>query len=414
MPKARKVPKKARKTAKGKAAKKPARPKAKQAAEISKSKKSRKPERKKAPARKPTSKAPAKKPAKAAPPKIPAKAPAPRPAGKQPLITPSPGKAMISATPGPLMLPAPEKQAKPALPPAGSALPRLPAPSEPPPITPIMPATAGKLFDHRKDEGGALAVEIKPALEMLPGWEDRGRLRRVIFEEGLTFFALSRTSPEFAAALSLLSPSSRPMIEAPGHFMVCVKGRDGSIIGAMDGHSLSDSILSIDRCCVRGERRRELHILLYGAALAGKKPLYVVCTAAREALSMDSAGRFILFGRGFGMSAMPLPRARLVFLVRRVGKEPDPMSSGEEIASLLRAMGPLGFGDMGALAAEFDKKGPLALIPLPSSPDSREHLHELRDAVAQLGLPADNLEEVLAGLRSGYVLGRADITPELI
>jgi hypothetical protein len=259
-----------------------------------------------------------------------------------------------------------------------------------------------------------LAVQIDLALETLPEWEDRGRLKRVIFEDGLAFFALSNVSPEFTEANSLLSQSKHPAIDAPGHFIVCVKDRGGKIVGALDGHLLSENTLWIDRSCVLDDKKRELHILLYCAALSGKSVSFVLCSADKEPPSVQSAGKFILFGRGFGMSAIPFNHPKSVYFVRRVGKELYPLSTGQEIAKVLGELVRLGDHSLEPVAADFANKESVALVPLPTSPDSREHLHELRDFFVALGLPTGNLQAIMDELRVQYVTGRTDITPQSI
>jgi hypothetical protein len=185
------------------------------------------------------------------------------------------------------------------------------------------------------------------------------------------------------------------------------------MIGAMDGYMLPENILVICRSFAKADDVRETHILLYSAALSGKVPDYVVFSTALCGISAELAGRLILLGRGFGMSAMPLNHPSSIFFVRRVRRELDPISSGAELAKVLRALAPLD-DSLLQLAAGFEKKGTVPLIPLPSSPDNREHLHELRDVVASLSLPAEQLQPVLDSLRTEYVLGRKDITPNAL
>ncbi len=341
---------------------------------------------------------------------------------------------VVIEKPGPLAVSAPpsiekkepppevEKKAQPPIvpvPPAPPAQPKIilvaekkpvsvapPKPETPPEPTPPVP------FDN-KAAGGPLAVELSPALDMLPGWEDRLRLRRAIFEDGLKFFSLSRSSPEYTEATSLLAPCGREAKAIQGYFMVCAKDRSGAMIGAMDGYMLPENVLVICRSFAKSDNVRETHILLYSAALSGKAPDYVVFSTALCGISAELAGRLILLGRGFGMSAMPLNHPSSIFFLRRMRNEIDPISSGAELGKVLRALAPLD-QSLQNIAAEFEKKGMVPLIPLPASPDNREHLHELRDLVASLNLPSEQLQPVLDSLRTEYVLGRKDITPNAL
>jgi hypothetical protein len=252
---------------------------------------------------------------------------------------------------------------------------------------------------------------MNPALDLLPEWEDRLRLRRVIFEDGLSFSNIDKSSPEFTEASQLLAMAgkeARP--DAPGYFIVCVKGRSGSVTGALDGHALAGNIVVINRSCVKDDRKRELHILLCAAALTGRRPACVVFSTAFHELSEDMAGMLILLGRGFGMSALPPGDPRSLLLLRRVGKELDPLSNGQEVAGILRAVAAFVDSTLYSAAA-FERKGTVALIPLPTSPDTREHLHELRDFVSLAGLPPDHIDSVMEKLRVDYVLARKDISP---
>jgi hypothetical protein len=250
---------------------------------------------------------------------------------------------------------------------------------------------------------------------MLPEWEDRLRLKRVLFEDGLTLYSLGRHCQEFTEAASLLAQSGKASADnVPGYFIVCLKDRAGKMVGAMDGHMLDNSVMTIGRSCAKGEKRRELHILLYSAALSGHQPSYIIFSTKKSALSEDSAALMILLGRGFGFSAIPAQLPDSHILIRRVRHELDPISSGQELSGALGAAKPV-LGSVFALAvSEIAKRGIMPLVPLPSSPDSREHLHELRDVVSMLGISAANIDEVIERLRIDYVLGRKDITPEII
>lgn len=281
--------------------------------------------------------------------------------------------------------------------------PQEPPPKEPPHIDASGPAD------------GPLAIPLAPALDMLPEWEDRLRLKRVLFEDGLTLYSLGRHCPEFVEATSLLASSGKPSADnVPGYFIVCLKDRAGRMVGAMDGHMLDNNVMTLGRSCAKGEKRRELHILLYSAALSGHQPSYIIFSTKKSDLSEDSAALMILLGRGFGFSAIPAQLPDALLLIRRVKHELDPISSGQELSGALGAAKPV-FGSAFALAvSEMAKRGIMPLVPLPASPDSREHLHELRDVVSMLGIHAGNMEEIIERLRIDYVLGRKDITPEIL
>ncbi|MEW6721938.1 MAG: hypothetical protein AB1324_01610 [Candidatus Micrarchaeota archaeon] len=319
------------------------------------------------------------------------------------MIKESAPPSLITAPPATILLPAPKMQT-----PAGTKA------SEPQmPIAPGPPPEKKEPFEHMEGTAGPLAVEINPALEKLPEWEDRGRLRRAVFEGGLKFFSLSRVSSDFPEALSLLSKSRPPATGIRGHFIICARDRSGGMAGAIDGHMLAEDIMYIDRISIRNGRRRELCILLFAAALAIKGAPYVLCTAEAPALTEGLAGKMILFGRGFGMLAIPSGHATLAVFVRRTGRELDPISSGAELARLLGCLKEFD-PSFESIAAGISRKAEIALIPLPTSPDSREHLHELMDAVKMLGLKQEGIGPLIEDLKRRYVLAREDITPDAI
>ncbi len=268
-------------------------------------------------------------------------------------------------------------------------------------------------LDASTDSNGPLAIPLIPALDLLPEWEDRLRLKRAIFEGGLSFFSLGRNCPEYHEAGTALSRSKNsPQDSVPGYFMVCIKDRSGRMVGAMDGHMLGNGLLSIGRSCALGQHRRQTHILLYCAALSGHEPSYVLFSMKKGEFTSDDAARLILLGRGLGFSILPLSVAGRMFFIRRVRRELDPISSGQELAQAISPASPLYGEAFEKSLAELAAKGILPLAPLPASPDSREHLHELRDAIAALGIRAEGLDAVLETLRIEYVLGRKDLTPE--
>lgn len=353
-------------------------------------------------------KTPASRAAKARKRKMPAlRRPAKPATPPKPAAMPSlPTAPLVAAPPPTLLLPPPESAApkpetpKPKTPEAGIPVqqPRAekPLPVAPEPMT-TEPETA-------KPPPG----RIQPAFEMLPEWEDRERMRRFIREEGLSFFTLSPESPDYRQALAFL-PGAKSA--KPGHFIVCMKSAIGGIAGVMHGFTLQEgNVLFISGSKVSGERRAERHVLLCCAALALAKPRYVVYATAKKALDMELSGKIIFLGRGLGMSAIPSAHPSLIF-IRRPGREYDPVASGDEVAQLLRSLKAVMDGQLDAAVEDFMKKGALSLIPLPTSPDTREHLHELRDAVLALALQAPGLEALLEKLKDEYVLRRNDVTP---
>ncbi len=281
-----------------------------------------------------------------------------------------------------------------------------------PPMQPVPPSPPPHIDASRHDDG-PLAVPLNPALDMLPEWEDRLRLRRAIFEEGLAFFSLARGCPEYHEAMIALSKSGKDAHEdAQGYFIVCMKDRSGKMVGAMDGHMLENGVMALGRSSVKAEKRREMHILLYSAALFGHQPSYILFSTKKIPLSVDFASRLILLGRGFGFSALPLQKPDMLYFIRRVKRELDPIATGQELAKALSSAKAL-IG-LEKEAAGLEAKGVVPLIPLPTSPDSREHLHELRDVVLGLGISAPDLEGILESLREEYVHQRKDMTPELL
>ncbi|MFN7991204.1 MAG: hypothetical protein U0R44_03530 [Candidatus Micrarchaeia archaeon] len=320
-----------------------------------------------------------------------AKKPAPAKPRQPILIKESQQNVMISSPPS-----------VPLLPPVSSIplVEAAPPPLQPAPASPNPPISGSN--------------PVIPAIEMLPDWEDRLRLKRVIFEDGLEFFSLGKGAEDFSPAYVMLNRSGKKShSDLHDHFMICAKDRSGRMVGAIDGNALSENLVVLNRSVAEGSKKREIHALLYAAALAGRKPAYVACYTKLGEFSVDLAGRLIFFGRAWGMSAIPLKTSHIIF-VRRVKKELDPLSDGGEIASLLSQLKELGELELETHISEFKEKGPVALILLPTSPDSREHLHELRDLVSSLGIAPDQLEDVMISLRSDYVSSRKDITPEVL
>jgi hypothetical protein len=251
---------------------------------------------------------------------------------------------------------------------------------------------------------------FEPELDLLPVWEDRLRLKRMIFEDALVFSSPEKDSPDYAESrLTLEKTMRKGFRDVPGYFLVCIKDKDGKVVAAMDGHFIND-ILVILRSGVSGQRKRELHVLLYSAAMSGKNMKYVVFAAERKPLDANYAGELILLGRGFGMSAFV---AEKLLFVRRMKKELDPLSNGPEVSKLLDSMVPF-IPELGKMVLEFSAKNIVALSPLPTSPDSREHLHELRDSAEALGLVPEDMDALVEDLKQRYVYGRQDITPALL
>ncbi|NYZ74334.1 hypothetical protein H0O00_04275 [Candidatus Micrarchaeota archaeon] len=251
---------------------------------------------------------------------------------------------------------------------------------------------------------------LLPALDLLPAWEDRERLRRFMSEEGLLFTAPVKGTPDFTKASAFLAANKKADATLPGYLIISGKDRNRKLVAAMDGY-VANNVLVVMRARVPEQaNRRDVHILLHAAALAIAKPAYVMLAQPR-ALSFETACRLIFMGRGLGMSAIPTSHKSLLFFIRRMGKESDPIAGGKEISTALRAAGGL-FGGLDASIAEIESKSAVALVPLPNSPDTREHLHELKDAVLGLGLPAESLDKVLERLAEEYVSDRKDISTE--
>jgi len=341
---------------------------------------------------------------------------------RKPLRAPAPQRQLIlieEKKPPMVVAPAPPPAIVPPLAAPALAKPAQPSVSIKPQATvtvaPQEPPNAPPHIDASGPTDGPLAIPLAPALDMLPEWEDRLRLKRAIFEDGLAFFSLGRHCPEFIEASSMLAQSGKASgDDVSGYFIVCLKDRAGRMVGAMDGHMLENGVMSIGRSAAKGEKRRELHILLYSAALSGHQPSYIIFYTKKTALSEDAAALLILLGRGFGFSAIPAQLPDRLLLIRRVKHELDPISNGQEISGVLGAAKPVLGSAFEMAIAETAKRGIMPLIPLPTSPDSREHLHELRDVVSMLGISADNLDGIIERLRVDYVLGRKDITPEII
>lgn len=260
-------------------------------------------------------------------------------------------------------------------------------------------------------ERPGMSPELTINLDTLPAWEDRLRLRRTMFEDGLRFFLAGEGSPERKEALEILSQCQKdPQGRKPGYFLVCAKDKQGKMVGAMDGHALEGNLVSVCRSYAKDRRVRDMHVLLYAAALTGRGAKHVVFSTAICPLSYKLAVELILLGRGFGMAALPLGHQKSIFFIRRVGSELEPSAGGEELADVLRTLVLLE-PSLAQKAGELAEQESVVLIPLPISPDSREHLHELRDAIDSLHLEGD-AKDVLDSLRDDYIIARKDVAPE--
>jgi hypothetical protein len=254
---------------------------------------------------------------------------------------------------------------------------------------------------------------LAPALEMLPEWVDRAHLHGVLEEDGLIFSEPDAGSADYEEAHRLLSQCREANTSLPGYFVICAKDASKQMVGALDGYVKND-VLIILRSFTSSEKRRDVHVLMHSCALGMAKPTYVACCTEKPALNdSESAGKLIFIGRGVAMSAMPFTHQKMLFFIRRIGKEYDPLSSGAELAKVVAVMKPL-CPEVEAAAAEIASKGVVPLVLMPSSPDRLERLRELRDAAIMLDLPADELDKIFESLREQYVQSRVDITPQAI
>jgi hypothetical protein len=281
------------------------------------------------------------------------------------------------------------------------------APLTLPPIQPVMPQ------EHEVPKIRAPPGTLAPALELLPEWVDRSHLNGVVEDDGLVFTAPAAGSEDYKEAQRMLSNCRAANASLPGYLLICAKDRSGRISGALDGY-VKDGILVILRSFTSSEKRRDMHVLLHSCALGMAKPAYVLCCTERPSFAdTESAGKLVFIGRGIAMSALPFTHQTMLFFMRRIGKEYDPLSSGAELAKVALVMKPL-CPEIEAAASVMSSKGVVPLILLPSSPDRLERLHELKDAAILLGLPADGLERIFDTLKERYVQSRIDITPAAI
>jgi len=286
-------------------------------------------------------------------------------------------------------------------------VPRI-APSEAPPRIPPFVAPLPQ---------GPIAITFG----LLPEWEDKERLRKAAQEEGITFLMAGIGTPEYKAAMALLlDEGERPAI-ADRRTLICARSSSGEILGALECSVLRDSdsiVLVLERAGIKGYRRkRDLHQMLCAIAFAMHTPTHVVCLIPKPNFykaGVDSAGRLIFLGQALGMSALKLDYSGFL-LIRRIGREMDPMISGPELGSILGILARQREDKaLAELAVSVQGRGPANLIKLPTSPDSREQLHELEELVVDAGLPQDGVSNTLELLKTLYVMARSDITPAFL
>lgn len=310
------------------------------------------------------------------------------------------------------------KKTKPASPPAvkkapspraaaqASVMPAGPKPLAVPPIQPIVPE------EHEVPRVRTGPGEVAPAFDLLPEWVDRSHLHEVMQSGGLAFTSPAAGFADHTEAQRLLSGCRPANTSLPAYFLICAK-ENGKVVGAMDCYAVGD-VLVLLRSFAASEKRRDLHVLMYGCALGVARPAYVaMCIERPDFSGVESAGRLVLIGRGFAMSALPFAHQKMLFFLRRMGREYDPLSSGQELARIARAIKPL-CPEAESAAEEISQKGVVPLVLMPSSPDRLERLRELRDASILLDLPAENLDGIFAELEEQYVRSRRDITPDAL
>lgn len=325
---------------------------------------------------------------KKAPPKMKARKAAPK--VKKAAMVKKPVSARFAPTAPPMAPPSPKA-----------------APLTLPPIQPVMPE------EHEVPKIRAPPGALAPALDMLPEWLDRTHLHGVMEEDGLVFTQPDAGSPDYKEGQRMLSECREANTSLRGYFLICAKDAAKRVVGALDGYVVGDTLVIL-RSFTSSEKKRDVHVLMHGCALGMAKPTYVTCCIERPGLTdTGSAGKLVFIGRGVGMSAMPFTHQKMLFFIRRIGKEYDPLSSGEELAKVVAAMKPL-CPEIAAAASEIASKGVVPLVLMPSSPDRLERLRELRDAAIMLDLPADALDKIFDMLKEQYVQSRIDITPPAI
>ncbi len=283
----------------------------------------------------------------------------------------------------------------------GIEMPKLQSVPKPLSEEPITPET----IEAKPPEKAPMKTGIQPAFDLLPPWESKSVLSDYFAEEDIIFELQSAKSE----ASAFLANSGEVNQSFPGYFLIAA--REGKeIVGAIDGFAIQ-GVLVIARSRAVGDNKRELHSLLYCAALSMfRDSKTVLFASSRSAFSEDVAGRLIFLGRSAGMQGIPSNHSDTLFFIRRIGKENDLVADGKELAALLRSAGTI--FKPGELLSELGKQGAVQLIPLPTSPDSSSRLHELEDTVPALGIEAGEMDKILEKLKEDYVYDRKDITPE--
>jgi hypothetical protein len=256
---------------------------------------------------------------------------------------------------------------------------------------------------------------IIPAFELLPSWENPRRLKSGMEETGLAVFQPAAGSKDYKDASRLLKLKEADA-SLPGNFLLCVKDGPGALAAACSGCVIKQEAFTLFvllHSAVFSGNRRDMHLLLYASALAAARPTHVICCSPHPDISkQDDAGRMIFLGRGMAMGTVPLGHPKILLFIRCVGREQEAGIPGPQLAIIINAAN-AAYKDklLPALADAFAKKESVRLVMLPISPDYGEHLHELKDAVVALGLPASGLDNQMAALESKYVRSRADLTP---
>lgn len=251
--------------------------------------------------------------------------------------------------------------------------------------------------------------EITPDLNKLPPWESRQTLKNLIFNNGLKFFSISRASPDFQNVLRSLGTT--PMEDVSGHFVVCMKNNSNKIVGAIDGYEF-ENIIVLGRSFVSTDRKRDFQLLLYSATMTNRNAKYILCSTKVEKVSVDFIGMLFLLGRGFGMYALPPFGSDQLVFIRRMQSE-GPLSTGPEVAHILRALRMFGGSDIRSAVFDFNQKGLVSLIPLPTSLDRKENIYEIKEIAPDLGLSEQSLKTVLS-LLTQSAISYQDLTPDTL
>ncbi len=285
----------------------------------------------------------------------------------------------------------------------------IPEPKKPIPVPAPLPVPSAPSIPSKPGP-------VNPDLSLLPAWEDKSRLNESILEEGFSFALLEDGSPSYNAALAFINEKKR--IEtgksAGAQMVVDCHDKKGELVASMLFYCLPDLVFIAGSRIMCEDRKRELHLLMYAAALTCVRPKNVMYATERKDVSEDMAGRFILLGRGYGMSAIPINHPSALFFLRRVGREYDFLISGPELAKILENLKAFFGSSLETFIADMDKTIAVALVQLPLSPDAGEHLHEIQDAAAALSIPAEEIGPIIEMLKTDYILYRKDIIPEYL